>query len=214
MIARSLTLSFACLCAIAQADPGGAHMVVGWPGGAAAVVSYDFDDPVGEVSAEGAIHFELPVPPASRQTVADTFDRCPTGKLDIENGAAPVTPVMLLVELGGRELSLAAASSPDMAAWTLSFGQAPLVKGSFLRWLHVDGAASVSGECVETLLTDAGDLETRTEWRLELAPGWNLIRTTYLDYAELEDGRRQETHTVHDAVVALPEDARWYLEQD
>jgi hypothetical protein len=209
---RALTIVLICATTVSGTLVEAAERVIGWPGGAANVMTYGHDAPIGRIQEDGTITFDLPTPSEANQTVSQTFDRCRTTPLTVENGAARVMPTMLYVELGDSELSLVAASSPEMAAWSLSFGESPLVKGSHLRWLHVDGAASVTGDCVETMLTPSGDLAFRNTWQLQLTPGWNLIRTTFVEVVEHADGSRHETHTIHDALPALPEDAHWYLE--
>jgi hypothetical protein len=207
-----LTVLAGCLCATALADPSPTGRVADWNGGTAEIMTYGHDSPIGRILEDGTVTFDLPTPPATGQTVAATFDRCPAGGLVVKNGEAEVSATMLYVERDGVELGLVAATSPEFAAWTLTFGESPMVKGAHLRWLHVDGDASVNGECVQEMLTPAGDLEFRGEYRLNLVDGWNLIRTAFLDVVEYEDGSRYETHTVHDALQAFPEDALWYLE--
>lgn len=215
MTSRTLAITLACslaafAIAFAHADPAG--RIAGWSGGTADIFTYGHDDPIGRIHGDGTVTFELPVPPANGQTVADTFDRCRSSALTIDNGDAEVTPTMLYVEHDGAELGLVSASSPEMAEWSLSFGQSPLVEGSHLRWLYVAGAASVTGDCVERMLTPSGELDFRNEWQLQLAPGWNLIRSTFAEVIEHADGSRHETHTRHDALQTMPDDAHWYLE--
>ena len=201
-----------CLCTAVLADPVPTGRVANWSGGTAEIMTYGHDSPIGQIHEDGGVTFDLPTPPARGQTVADTFDRCPAGGLVVKNGEAEVNATMLYIERDESELGLVAATSPEFAAWTLSFGQTPLVKGAHLRWLHVDGDASVSGDCVREMLTPSGDMEFRNESRLNLVDGWNLIRTAFVEVIEHEDGSRHETHTVNDALQVFPDDALWYLE--
>jgi len=207
-----ITTFAACLCSNVLADSVPAGRVADWSGGAADIMTYGHDSPIGRIHEDGTVTFDLPTPPARGQTVAATFDRCPAGGLVVKNGEAEVSATMLYVERDEVELGLVAATSPEFAAWTLSFGESPMVKGAHLRWLHVAGDASVSGDCVEEMLTPSGDLEFHSESRLELVDGWNLIRTAFVEVVEFEDGSRYEKHTVHDALQAFPDDTLWYLE--
>lgn len=194
------------------ADPVPAGQVANWNGGTAKIRSHGHNGTIGRILKDGTVTFALPTPEATGQTVADTFNHCPSGGLVVTNGEAEVSVTMLYVERDGKELGLVAATSPELAAWSLTFGQSPVVKGAHLRWLHVDGDASVNGECVQEMLTPAGDLEFRSESKLVLVDGWNLIRTEFVKVVEFEDGSSYETHTVHDALQAFPNDAQWYLE--
>lgn len=211
MKCRILVASLAyCLCSAALADPVPAGRAAQWQGGTADILTYGHDGLVGRIHEDGTVTFDLPTPPETGQTVADTFDRCRAGGLTVQNGAAEVAATMLFIERDGSELGLVAATSPEFAQWSLSFGQSPLVKGAHLRWLHVDGDASVTGDCVEEMVTASGPMEFRNESRLNLVKGWNLIRSTFVEVVEHEDGSRHETHTVHDALQAFPDDAMWY----
>ena len=210
-ISAGAVLALSCaLPAFAAEVPGG--KVAGWQGGAAEIFTYGHDEPIGRIREDGSVSFDLPTPPDSDQTVAQTFDRCRTGGLSVKNGAANVVPTMLFVKTGGDEPGLVAATNPETAAYQISWGQTQLVKGAFLRWLHVDGEAAVTGRCVEEMVTPSGPAEFTNELRLEFAPGWNLVRTTSVELMEHEDGSRHETHTIHDALQAMPDDAMWYLE--
>jgi len=207
-----ITVIISCLSTTVLADPLPSGRVADWGGGTAEIMTYGHDSPIGRILEDGTVTFDLPTPAARGQTVAATFDRCHAGGLVVNNGEAEVSATMLYVERKGVELGLVAATSPELAAWTLSFGESPMVKGAHLRWLYVDGDASVNGECVQEMLTPAGDLEFRSESKLVLVDGWNLIRTEFVDVVEYEDGSRYETHTVHDALQVFPDDAQWYLE--
>lgn len=190
-----------------------AGKVVEWPGGTANIMTYGFDDPIGRVAADGSVTFNLPTPPETGQTFAQTFDRCRTSPLDVVNGEADVAPVMAYVLLDGKEVAMVAADSAEMANYQLSWGQTELVKGSHVRWLHVDGNASVTGRCVEEMVTVSGPAEFVNEFDLKVVAGWNLIRTTFLEIMQHEDGTAHETHSRHDALQAWPADAAWHLEQ-
>lgn len=210
-ISAGAVLALSCaLPAFAAEVPGG--KVAGWQGGTAGIYTYGLDEPLGHIRDDGSVTFNLPTPPDLDQTVAQTFDRCRTGGLSVENGGASVAPVMLYVKTGNDEAGLVAATNPETAAYQLSWGQTELVKGAFLRWLHVDGKAAVTGRCVEEMVTPSGPAEFTNELRLEFAPGWNLVRTSIVELMEHEDGSRHETHTIHDALQAMPDDAMWYLE--
>lgn len=190
-----------------------AGTVAGWPGGKADIMTWGHDDPIGRIHEDGAVTFNLPTPPETGQTVARTFVRCRTAELNVVNGDADVAPTMLYVAIGEGQVGMVAADSPEMAAYQLSWGQTALVKGSFIRWLHVDGDAAVTGKCVEEMLTVSGPVEFVTESDLHLLAGWNLIRTTNIEVMHHEDGTAHETHTRHDALQAWPADAMWYLEK-
>lgn len=210
-IAASAVLALSCVYPVLAAEvPGG--KVAGWQGGAAEIFTYGHDAPIGRIRDDGSVSFDLPTPPDSDQTVAETFDRCRTGGLSVQNGGANVVPTMLFVKTGDDETGMVAATNPETAAYQLSWGQTELVKGAFLRWLHVDAEAAVTGRCVEEMVTPSGPAEFTNELRLEFAPGWNVVRTTIVELMEHEDGSRHETHTIHDALQAMPDDAMWYLE--
>ncbi len=189
-----------------------AGKVTGWTGGAANVFTWGHDEPIGRIQDDGSVIFTLPTPPETGQTIAQTFDRCRTAALDVINGEADVAPTMLYIESGEDQLGMIAADSSAMAAYQLSFGQTELVKGSFLRWLHVAGDAAVTGRCVEEMVTVSGPVEFVTELDLRFVAGWNLVRTTNVEVLRHADGTAHETHTVHDALQAWPADAAWYLE--
>jgi len=174
---------------------------------------YGHDAPIGRIHDDGSVTFDLPTPPETGQSVAETFDRCRTGSLDVVNGDADVAPIMIYAEIGTDEVSMVAADSPEMAAYQLSWGQTELVKGSFMRWLHVDGAASVTGKCVEEMVTVSGPAEFVHETGLRFVSGWNLVRTTHVEIMQHADGSAHVTHSIDDALQALPADVMWYLEQ-
>lgn len=211
--ARRLTAAAAlAACATALGADVPAGKVAGWPGGTAEIMTWGHDEPLGRIHDDGAVTFNLPTPPGTGQTVAQTFDRCRTAELEVINGEADVAPTMLYIESGEDQVGLVAASSPEMAAYQLSFGQTELVKGSFLRWLHVAGDAAVSGKCVEEMVTVSGPVDFVTELDLRFVSGWNLVRTTNLEVLRHADGSAHETHTAHDALQSWPADAAWYLE--
>jgi|GEM_PF-3479000 len=190
-----------------------AGKVADWSGGTANIMIYGHDAPIGRIHENGAVTFDLPTPPETGRTVAQTFDRCRTGSLEVVNGDADVAPIMMYADIGGNEVGMVAADSPEMAAYQLSWGQTELAKGSFLRWLHVDGAASVTGKCVENLLTVSGPVDFVNESALRFAPGWNLVRTTHVEIMPHDDGSAHVIHAVDDALQALPAGAQWYLEK-
>lgn len=189
-----------------------AGRVAGWAGGTADIMIFGHDGPVGRIQADGSVTFDLPTPPETGQTVARTFDRCRTSRLEVVNGEADVAPTMLYIEAGGEQLGLIGADSPEMAAYQLSWGQTELVKGSFLRWLHVDGDAAVTGRCAEEMVTVSGPVEFVVDNDLRLVSGWNLVRTAHLEVMRHADGSAHETHVRHDALQAWPADATWYVE--
>lgn len=72
----------------------------------------------------------------------------------------------------------------------------------------------MTGDRVEEIYTSSGPTEVRIESRLQFASGWNLVRTTFLEILEQEDGSRFETHSVNDALQEFPADALWYVSED
>ncbi len=210
-----LATSLACsLIGVAQADPIQAGRLAEWSGGTAVIQTYGHDGAIGSIKEDGTVLFDLPPPELTGQTIAETFDYCSTGGLKVENGAAQVAATMLYVEHNGSELGMVAATSPELAAWSLSYGQTPQVEGAHLRWFYVDGEASVDGVCLEEVYTASGPTAVRLENRLNFVKGWNLVRTTFLEILEQEDGPRLETHTINDALQVFPDDAVWYLSDD
>jgi hypothetical protein len=203
----------AALCAWtlpAVADqPGG--RVVDWPGSTAEILTHGLDGPVGRIDADGQVTVDLPTPPDTEQTVAETLGRCLGDAPVIENGEAQFTPLIPFTELRGRDVGMIAADSRESAMNALTYGQSPLVRGATLRWVHLDRAARLEGECTQPTWTTGGTIDTRVETRLEFSPGWNLLRTTTVDFLELEDGSRYETHTVYEVVQGMPEGFDWYL---
>jgi len=189
-----------------------AGKVARWPGGTANIMIYGHDAPVGRILDNGAVTFDLPVPPGTGQTIVQTFDRCRTGSLEVVNGETEVAPIMIYAEIDGDEIGMVAADSAEMAAYQLSWGQTELVTGSFLRWLHVADAASVTGKCVEEMVTESGPVDFVTELDLRFEPGWNLVRTAHREIMRHADGSAHVIHAVNDALPAMPADASWYLE--
>lgn len=208
LAAAAIALSFT----VSGAEIPAGH-VVGWQDGTAEIMTDGHDAPIGRIHANGAVTFTLPVPPDGGQTVAETFSRCRTGGLEVVNGAASVTPTMLYIKTDKGERGMVAADSTEMAAYRLSWGQTELVKGSFMRWLYVDGDAAVTGKCVEKMVTPSGPAEFVTEMNLRFVSGWNLVRTTNLELIHHPDGSAHETHTLHDALQGWPEGASWFLEE-
>ncbi len=211
VLSAGAVLAMSCAAPVLAAEvPAG--KVAGWQGGTAEIYTYGHDAPLGRIQADGSVTFDLPTPPDTGQTVAQTFDRCRAGGFSVVNGEANVAATMIYMKAGDDETGMVAATNPEIAAYQLSWGQTELVEGAFLRWLHVDGKAAVTGTCVEEMITPSGPAEFTTESRLEFAPGWNLVRTTIVEFMEHADGSRHETHTIHDALQAMPDDAMWYLE--
>jgi hypothetical protein len=208
-LTAAFALALSCTT-VAAATPAG--KVVGWQGGTAEVMIWGHDEPVGRVHEDGSVTFDLPTPPETGQTVTRTFSRCRTSELTVVNGEADVAPTMLYLQSGEEQVGMVAADSPEMAAYQLSWGQTELVKGSFLRWVHVAGDAAVTGRCVEEQISVSGPIEVVTEMDLNLKSGWNLVRTTNLEIIRHADGTAHETHTRYDALQAFPAEAAWYLE--
>jgi hypothetical protein len=195
-----------------------ATKIVGWSGGAAVVKSYGPGGglPLGRIEADGSLVLEMPEPPASKQTVDQTFANC-GGEGGIAAGPLDVgfTPTSLAVERDGKELGvLHAATSPEVVAWRDSFGEKNAAQGAWLQWVHVTADSDATGECKITTYTDSAasdSFEYASEHKVVFTKGWNLMRNSILAVHTDSAGKRHAQHVVTDVVKEMPEGASWYF---
>ena len=140
---------------VVHADPA---KIVDWPGGVASVRSHGPDGglALGRIEADGTLVLEWPEPPASGQTLDQTFGAC-SGEGGLSVGPLDVgfTPTSIYAERDGKELgALHLATSPAVVAWRDSFAQKDAAVGAWLQWVHVTAQSEIAGDCTATVFTD------------------------------------------------------------
>ena len=216
---RRTPLLVALLCAlpaVAQADD---VPIAGWAGGEAQVMSHSPGGPVllGHIAADGAVTLALPASPPKPQPLGQTFSSCR------DDGAAIATPedtafvpTSLFASRDGKELgALHLATDAAVVAWRASWGQGETPLGAWMQWVHVDRAAAVVAECVQTTYTDPEATDAypqTTEYRMTLAPGWNLLRYSVTSLHVDPTGRKHPGTTEVEALATAPADAQWFFE--
>ncbi len=203
----------------AQAGDPSDHRIPGWSGGQAQVMSHSPGGAVllGQIAADGTVTLDLPASPPKPQPLGQTFASCR------DDGAAIATPedaafvpTSLFAARDGKELgALHLATDAAVVAWRASWGQGDTPLGAWMQWVHVDRAAVVAAECVQTTYTDPEGTDAypqTTEYRITLAPGWNLLRYSITSLHADPTGRNHQRMTEVEALAAVPEDAQWYFE--
>ncbi len=196
-----------------------ADRIVDWPGGTAEIRSHGPEGglALGQVSADGAISLVLPTPPASTQTLAQTFPACDEAETAL---AAPAdtafTPTSVYLARDGKELgALHLVSAPAVMTWRASFGQATATEGAWAQWVHVDKDATLTGECVTQMFSDpeGNDGYTHTTtYQATLRSGWNLLRQRITRLHRTPAGIDVPLAITVDALAATPDDLLWTFE--
>jgi len=181
---RHKPLFFALLLALPVAGHASPDRIEGWSGGEAQVMSYSPGGPValGTIAADGTVTLALPESPPKSQPLGQTFPSCR------EDGAAIATPE-------------ATAFVPT----SLFASRA----GEEL------GSLTLTAECVQTTYTDSEATDSypqTTDYRVTLAPGWNLLRFSITSLHADPTGRNHPRLTEVEALAEAPEDAQWFFE--
>lgn len=216
---RRSSLLFALLTALPILGQAANDRIADWPGGEAQVMSHSPGGPVamGRIAPDGTVTLDLPKAPPMPQPLGQTFASCR------EDGAAIATPedaafvpTSLFVMRAGKELgALHLATDSAVVAWRASWGQGDTPLGAWMQWVHVDQVAAVTAECVQTTYTDAeatDDYPQATEYRMTLAPGWNLLRFSVTSLHADPSGRNHPRMTEVEALATAPADAKWFFE--
>ena len=216
---RRIPLFLALLIALPAAAQASGHRVADWPGGEARIMSHSPGGPVpvGQVAADGTVTLALPDAPPKPQSLGETFASCLDDGSPIASPEdAAFVPTSLFASRDGKELgALHMATGADVVAWRASWGQGSAPTGAWMQWVHVDKAATVTAECVQTTYTDpeaTDDYAQTTDYRVKLAPGWNLLRHSITSLHADPTGRNHPRLTEVEALDALPEDAQWFFE--
>lgn len=206
-------------CLFTTAALAGPTKVDGWPGGTALVKSYapKGATTLGRIEPDGTLVLELPEPPPSTQTVDQTFAGGCAGEGGVSVGPLEVgfTPTSLFVERDGEEMgALHLATSREVVAWRDSYGEQSAAAGAWYQWVHVAGAAEVTGDCTVTTWVDAEATESYdqlTTHQLKFAPGWNLMRNEIGELYTDKTGKRHPRRVVVDALTDAPAAATWFF---
>ena len=216
---RQNPLLFALLLALPAAGQAADQRVTGWPGGEAQVMSHSPGGAVllGQIAADGTLTLDLPASPPKPQPLGQTFASCRDDGAPIATPEdAAFVPTSLFASRAGKELgALHLATDAAVVAWRASWGQGETPLGAWMQWIHVDQAARVTADCVETTYTDpeATDAYPKTiQYDMTLAPGWNLLRFSITSLHADPTGRNHPRLTEVEALAAAPEDAQWFFE--
>ena len=200
------------------AEPG-YHRIAGWPGGDAQVMSHSPGGAVllGQIAADGTVTLDLPVSPPKPQPLGQTFPSCRDDGAAIATPEdAALVPTSLFATRAGKELgSLYLATDALVVAWRASWGEGETPLGAWMQWVHVDQAATVVADCVQTTYTDPEATDgypQTTQYNVMLAPGWNLLRYAITSLHADPSGRNHPRLTEVEALAAAPEDAQWFFE--
>jgi hypothetical protein len=204
----------------AGADPTSAQggrlegPVEAWAHGATTVWNEGSDQPVGRIDAEGRLRFSG-ADLRGRFGIVERLVPCDTADFAISNGEARFEPISLGVEHGRHAWRLGAGTSRAAAHWHGGHGPTPEPGSSSLQWVHVDGAVRIEGQCEAQMA--AGDMMRpvlqRTEYRIALVPGWNLLRHTFVEVTTGADGHSYPLHIRIDVLDRVPEGVAWYPEE-
>ncbi len=210
-----LALLFA-LPAAAQAADG---RIADWSGGNAQVMSHSPGGPVtiGDIAADGTVTLALPEAPPMPQLLGQTFPSCRDDGVAIATPeTAAFVPTSLFASRAGVELgSLYLATDAQVVAWRANWGQGETPLGAWMQWVHVDQAATVTADCVQTTYTDPEATDAypqTTQYHVTLVPGWNLLRFSITSLHTDPTGRNHPRLTQVEALVAAPGDAQWFFE--
>ena len=216
---RRTPLLLALLFALPMAVHASDHRIPDWSGGDAQVMSHSPGGPVllGQIAADGTVTLDLPASPPKPQSLGQTFPSCREDGAPIATPEdTAVVPTSLFAMRAGKELgSLYLATDEAVVAWRASWGQGETPLGAWMQWVHVDQAATVVAECVQTTYTDPEATDAypqTTQYNLTLAPGWNLLRFSITSLHADPTGRNHPRLTEVEALSAAPEDAQWYFE--
>lgn len=178
-----LALILACWMTPAPAETVSGQ-VTGWTKGEAEVFA---DSPgatpptIGTVSADGAITLELPDAPRTPITVGSL----PCVNNEGMSSSNLDTPLHALALLFGIKAPgafspdavlgrVTLADSPEVAAWLANPMAAPAATGRFAMLVHVDGEASVQGDCeMDMSFLKKPSQTISIDYRF--APGWNVV---------------------------------------
>ncbi len=196
-----------------------ADRLVDWPGGNAQIRSHGPDGglTMGQVAPDGTVSLSLTAPPASHQTLAQTFPPCDEAGTAL---AAPAdtdfTPTSPYLSRDGKELGgLHLVSAPAVMTWRASFGQATAVEGSWGQWVYVDRAATVKGRCETPMFSDPEGTDGYTQtmtYQANLRQGWNLLRQRISALHTTPAGTQVPQAIIVDAVTDSPADLQWTFE--
>lgn len=216
---RRTALLIALLIALPALGQASNDRIAGWPGGEAQVMSHSPGGavPMGRLAADGTVTLDLPKAPPMPQPLGQTFASCR------EDGAAIATPeetafvpTSLFVSRAGKELgALHLATDTAVVTWRASWGQGDTPLGAWLQWVHVDQAAAVTADCVQTTYTDSEATDSysqATQYRVTLAPGWNLLRFSITALHADPSGKNHPRKTEVEALATAPQDAQWFFE--
>ncbi|GAB2503838.1 hypothetical protein [Arenimonas alkanexedens] len=216
---RRTPLLLALLLALPVAGQASEHRVADWPGGEAQIMSYAPGGSVlvGQIADDGTVSLALPETASMPQPLGKTFPSClEDGTAIASPEEAAFVPTSLFASRDGEELgALHLATDAAMVAWRASWGQGDAPTGAWLQWVHVDQAATVTAECVQPTYTDpeaTDEYPQTTDYRVTLAPGWNLLRYSITSLHLDPTGRNHPRLTEVDALEDLPEDAQWFFE--
>ncbi|QED38620.1 hypothetical protein FK178_13250 [Antarcticibacterium arcticum] len=118
----------------------------------------------------------------SYNTVSSVFPCMFEENIAFTNGDEIVTglPEFLITDRSGETEHgyLYAVSSPEVAAWLDSYGETPVTKGYYLKWIYTDGPASATGECKMPTYTGNGEemYDDTIIYDVQLEKGWNVLK--------------------------------------
>lgn len=112
------------------------------------------------------------------------------------------------------EGALIAASSPELKDHLLDAFGKDAVKGKYLDWVYADREATYKGTCITVQsYMDAGDIEKKRHFDLNLKKGWNLIIYEIRKVVPIENAAATAVDIQISTAEDYPEDINWYLKK-
>lgn len=184
----------------------------GWNYGDADLM-YSFGLPpiaIGSIASDGRIDFDFPTEVKPTQSLKLMFGCANARTVKISDPAATyeATPVALLVadfEKQKRYGYLVASESHAVGESRLGVANTPLNPGAYYQWLYVAQPTRVSGFCaslLEVALDETRDI--RSDFDLDLQPGWNIVKTNVLSVVESSGGKFYPVDVEYQTVPELP----------
>lgn len=112
------------------------------------------------------------------------------------------------------EGALIAASSLELKDHLLDAFGKDAVKGQYLDWVYADNDAAFKSTCISVQsFMDAGDIEQKKHFDLNLKKGWNLIMYEIREVIPVENAAAMAVDIYISTAEEYPDNINWYLKK-
>jgi hypothetical protein len=112
------------------------------------------------------------------------------------------------------EGALTAASSTELKDHLLDQFGMDAVEGQYLDWVYADREASYKSTCITVQsYMDAGDIEQKKHFDLNLKKGWNLIIYEIREVIPVENAAATAVDILISTAEEYPDNINWYLKK-